>query len=100
VKGKLFWVILKGICGSVYLVIVVCLGNSFCYELRIFFKKYKYEFCCVFVGGGGGFLKIGKSWVIKGVNKLNVLCLKVVGNKVIVRVNFRKVVEVIDLNVG
>ena len=99
-KGKLLRATPKGLRGSAYLAIAVRSGRSSRYELRIFPKKHKYELRRAPAGGGGGFPKTGKSRAIKGANKLNVLRLKAAGNKVIAKVNSKKLAEVTDSNAG
>jgi hypothetical protein len=97
-KEKLLKRTPKSTRGDAYLAIAVRVGKNVGYELRAFPKKQKFALRRSPSGGGGGFPANGTSSAIKGVNKRNVLRLRVVGDKVTARVNGTKVAEVTDSN--
>jgi len=97
-KEKLLKATPKGIRDGAYLAIAVRSGKNAGYELRVFPTKHKFQLRRSPQGGGSGFPASGKSRAVKGVNKPNVLRLKAVHNKVIARVNGKKVAGVVDTN--
>ena len=100
VSEKLLKATPRGIRGSAYVSVAVRLGKSSGYELRIFPKRHKFQLRRSPSGGGGGFPATGTSQAIKGVNKPNVVLLKVVGNRVTARVNGTQLAKVTDSNAG
>jgi hypothetical protein len=97
-KQKLLKATPRGIRDGVYLVLEVRSAKNTAYQLRVFPKKHKFELVRKPSGGGSGFPAKGKSNAIKGTNKPNVLRLSAVGNKVVAKVNGKKVARVTDSN--
>jgi hypothetical protein len=97
-KEKLLKATPKGIRDGAYLAIDVRSGKNAGYELRVFPTKHTFQLRRSPQGGGSGFPAKGKSRAVKGVDKPNVLRLKAVHNRVIARVNGKKVARVVDTN--
>jgi hypothetical protein len=98
-KQKLLKATAKGLRRSAYVSLAVRSGKGGTgYELRIFPKRHRFELERTPSGGGGGFPAEGRSRAIKGVNKPNLVRLKVTGNRVTARVNGTQLARVTDSN--
>jgi hypothetical protein len=97
-KQKLLKATPRGIRDGAYVVLEVRSGKNTGYQFRVFPRKHKFKLARQPSGGGSGFPAKGTSNAIKGVNKPNVLRLSAVGDKVIAKVNGKKLARVTDSN--